>query len=199
MCSAWLEELKICTGYELNGESHRLFSRRQLPAGEMPARSTRRCPAGTSTLPPGPQADRPSRRRPPLCRSAQCASLSLPMSIVSVGPDRDADDHVYSLTMLFAAGANDRMPLPLQNRYPPTPRRRRPRSGAAAAARRGHHGRQRPLGAAARLAADRGPSPRRAERARHHRGMLPAWAGAIDALLSQHRELEAAPSSSSIS
>ena len=44
-------------------------------------------------------------------------------------------------------------------------------AGGAAAAHRHHHGRQRPLGAAAGLAAHRGASPRRGQRPPHDRGL----------------------------
>ncbi len=80
----------------------------------------------------------------------------------------------------------------VQTRHAATAGRGRPGPRASAGTHRRHHGRQRPLGAAARPAARRGPRPRRRQCAHRRRGVLPSGRRAADALLSQQRKLEAA-------
>ena len=80
-----LDELKICTAYELDGRAYRLLPRRRLPAGKMPAHL--RDDAGLE--------ERLDRRRkltdlPAAARryvDRICALVELPAAFVSVGPD----------------------------------------------------------------------------------------------------------------
>ena len=85
--AAWTE-LKICTAYELDGERHDAFPERRVPAGEVQAglrdaaglddgRDRRRAKL----------ADLPADARRYVDRLGEL--VGLPVSIVSVGPDRE--------------------------------------------------------------------------------------------------------------
>ena len=154
-----LPELKICTAYELDGRrvtdfpSHVEDLRQVVPVYE--------------TL-PGWQAG--ITARPPHGRSADAGAKLSRSAQPAVGPPggvgfRRARPRANDLRLTMST------PTPSDGQ-----RTARGAAGKDAPARRRHHGRQRPLGPAARPAADRGASPRRARAFAASPRNVPGWA-----------------------
>ena len=172
-----MPELKICTAYELDGRRMTDFPS-QIEDLRRVRRSTKPCLVGKrkSARPPH---GRSAARRPGTTSTGSANSGSARGNGFRRARPRANDFRVKGHVQHDGEQTKPRE----------TARRA---AGKDAAAHGHHHGRQRPLGSAARLAAYRGASPRRGERPPHHRGMRPPGHRATHALQFFQRKLEAA-------